>query len=138
MCKGLCAQIYLDLRYRWVCVHIFCFSFSEEKKYVKGKKQLVQDLIPPSSIYLHMCTLYTCANTHMPRFSPSGFFGPSRCLIPTPGITRKYPAVCACVCVYTHMHPIHSHPVWCKHRAGSRLPYALLCLDEIGRPTLLA
>ena len=42
----------------------------------------------------------------MPRFSPSGFFGPSRCLIPTPGLTSKYPvcAVCVCVCVriYTH------------------------------------
>ena len=40
----------------------------------------------------------------MPRFSPSGFFGPSRCLIPTPGLTSKYPicAVYVCVCVYTH------------------------------------
>jgi len=40
----------------------------------------------------------------MPRFSPSGFFGPSRCLIPTPGLTSEYPicAVCVRVCIYTH------------------------------------
>ena len=43
----------------------------------------------------------------MPRFSLSGFFGPYRCLIPTPGLTTEYPicAVCVCVCVYTHIHP---------------------------------
>ena len=36
----------------------------------------------------------------MPRCSPSGFFGPSSCLVPTPGLTTKYPmcAVCVCVC----------------------------------------
>ena len=44
----------------------------------------------------------------MPRFSPSGFFGPSKCLTPTPELTYQYPicAVCVCACVYTH---IHSH-----------------------------
>ena len=43
----------------------------------------------------------------MPRFSPFGFFGPSRCLIPTPGLTFEYLicAVCVCVCVYTHLLP---------------------------------
>ena len=43
----------------------------------------------------------------MPRFGPSGFFGPSRCLIPTPGLTSEYPicAVCVCVCGYKHLHP---------------------------------
>jgi len=43
----------------------------------------------------------------MPRFSSSGFFGPSRCLIATPGLTSEDPicAVCVCVCVYTHLHP---------------------------------
>ena len=42
----------------------------------------------------------------MSRFSPSGFFGPSRCLIPTPGLTSEHLicAVCVCVCVYTHSH----------------------------------
>ena len=74
-----------------VCVHIFCFSFPEEKICWR-KKQLVQDLTPPPSIYIHMCTLYTYTNECMPRCSPSGFFGPSRCLIPaTPGLTSEYP-----------------------------------------------
>jgi len=47
----------------------------------------------------------------MPRFSPSGFFEPSRCLISTPGLTSEYTicAVCVCVCVYTHIHP-HTLP----------------------------
>jgi len=86
------------------CRHIF--SFSQKKRHVKRKKQLVQDLILPLSIYIQMCTLYTYTNICMPRFSPSGFFGPSKCLIPTPGLTSKYPicVVCACVCVYTHTH----------------------------------
>jgi len=48
----------------------------------------------------------------MPRFSLSGFFRPSRCLIPTPGrLTSEYPicAACVCVCVYTYPHP-HTLP----------------------------
>jgi len=51
-----------------------------------------------------MCTLYRYMNICIPRFSPSGFFGPSRCLIPTPGLTSEHPicAVRVCVCVYTH------------------------------------
>ena len=37
----------------------------------------------------------------MPRFSPFGFSGPSRCLIPSPRLASEYPlcAVCVCVCV---------------------------------------
>jgi len=62
-------------------------------------------------LYIHMCTLYTYTNICMPRFSPSGFFGPSRYLFLTPGLTSKYPicVVCVCVCVYTHIHP-HTIP----------------------------
>ena len=48
----------------------------------------------------------------MPRFSPSGFFGSSKCLIPIPGLTTEYPicAVFVCVCAYTHKYThIHSH-----------------------------
>ena len=53
-----------------------------------------------------MCILYTYTNIRMPRFSPSGFFGPSRCLILTPGLNSNYPicAVCVSACVYTHTH----------------------------------
>jgi len=99
--------ILLDLRLSVVCVHICCFSFSEEKMFER-KKQLVQDFIPPLGIYIHMCTSYTYTNTCMPRFGPSE---PSRCLIPTPGLTSEYSvgAMCVCVCVYTHIHP-HTLP----------------------------
>ena len=102
----------LDWRFSVVWVHIFCFSFSKEKICWR-KKHLVQDLIPPPSIYIHICTLYTHTNVYMPKFSPFGFFGPSRCLIPTPGLTTEYPifAVCVCVCVYTHVHPHTLPPV---------------------------
>ena len=48
----------------------------------------------------------TYTNICILRFSlsPSGFFGPSRCLMPTPGLTSKYLicAVCVCVRIRTH------------------------------------
>jgi len=82
--------------------HAFLF---QKKKYVKEKKQLVQDFIPPLNIYIHMCTLYTYTNICMSRLSPSGFFGPSRCLIPTPGLTSEYLcSVCVCVRIHTLTH----------------------------------
>jgi len=91
---------------------LFCFG----RKDMLKKKQLVQDLIPLCSILIHMCALYTCTNTFMLRFSPSGFFGPSG-----PGVASRdfwmgiHPstlrAVCVCVCAYTHTYThIHSHP----------------------------
>ena len=105
--EGLCAQMYY---FRFEIIgglrsHLFLFFFERKTMSRFGKKQLVQDLIQPPSIYIHMysCSLYTYTNTYMPRFSPSGFVGPSRCLIPTPGLTSKYPicAVCVCVCIHT-------------------------------------
>jgi len=53
-----------------------------------------------------MCTLYTYTNTYMPRFSPSGFSGSSKCLVPTPGLTSEYPtcSVCACVRIQASLH----------------------------------
>jgi len=73
-------------------------------QYVEGKKQSLQDLIPLRSTYVHMCTVYTYTNTYMLRFNPSGFFGLSRCLVPTLGLTSEYPmcSVCACVRMHTH------------------------------------
>ena len=63
----------------------------------------------------------------MPRFSPSGFFGPSRCLIPTPGLTIEYPicAVCVCVCAYTHTHH-HTLPPALKIAKTQTTPVSLL------------
>ena len=63
----------------------------------------------------------------MPRFSPSGFFGPSRCLIPTLGLTFEYPmcAVYVCVCVYTHIHP-HTPPPALKIEKTQTTPLSFL------------
>ena len=121
----------LDLRWLVICVHIFCFSFSE-KNICSRRKQLVQDLIPPPSIYIHLCTLYTYTNMNMPRFSPSGFFGPSSCLIPTSGLTSEYPicVVCVCVCVYTHIHP-HTLPPAFKIGKIQTTPLSFLLLKII-------
>jgi len=96
------------------------------------KKQLVQDLIPPPSIYIHMCTLYAYTNIRMPRFSPPGFIGPSRCLIPTPRLTSEYPicAVCVCVCVYTHISPHTLSPALKIEKTQTTHPY-LSCIKNI-------
>ena len=109
--EGLCAQIQ-ELRFEIICglrSHLLLFFFGR-KNMLKEKKHLVQDHIPPLEICIHMCTLYTYTNICMSRFSPFGFFGPSRCLIPTPGLTSEH--LCSvCVCVYTHTHThLHSHP----------------------------
>jgi len=82
--------------------HLLLLS-KEKIRWRNLEKRLVQDLIPPPSIYIHMpvCTLYTYTNTYMPRFIASGFFGPSRCLIPTPGLIRV-PICAVCVCVRIH------------------------------------
>jgi len=82
---------------------------------------------PPSRIYIHMCTLYMCTNMYMKRFCPSGFFGPSRCLAPTPGLTTEYPicAVCVSVCIYTHIHP-HTLPPALKMEKTQTTPLSYL------------
>ena len=112
--------------YQWFALTCFAF-FGRKKKYVEEKKQLVQDLILPFSIYIKVCTLYTYTKTCMPRFSPSEFFGSSRCLIPTPGLIPEYPicAVCVCVCVYTHLHP-HIPPPALKIGKTQTTPLSLL------------
>ena len=60
--EGLCAQIY-SFRFEISVVLIavahaftsFAFLF-QKKKYVEGKKQIVQDRIPPPSIYIQQST----------------------------------------------------------------------------------
>jgi len=81
-------------------------SFAFSKKKMCSRKTAVCPRAHPISqhIYIYMCTLYTYMSTSMPRFSSSRFFGPSRCLFPTPRLTSSTPfAVCVCVCVYTHI-----------------------------------
>ena len=126
--EGLCGS---DSSFHFY-VYIFCFAFSrgnvckrknmnlvltthldqwwgrvlDIQKRKKEKKQLVQDLIPLLSIYINMYTLYSYTHIWMPRFCLSGFFGPSRCLVPNFGLITSSTlcAVGVCVCVYTHIH----------------------------------
>jgi len=93
----------------------FAFLF-RKKNYVKETMHLVQDLIRPPSIYLHVCTLFTCMNTCMPRFSPSGFFGPSRCLVPTLVLTSEHPRCSVFVCVRIRTHTPAYTPTRVKNR----------------------
>jgi len=112
--EDLCAQIY-HLRFEIIGglrLHILLFFFG--RKNTLKKKLSVQDLIPPLSIYIHMCTLHTYTNICMLKLSPSGFFGPSRCLTES-RLLCSHPSTpfvqCVCVCAYTHTYThIHSHP----------------------------
>jgi len=63
----------------------------------------------------------------MPKFSSSGFFGPSRCLIQTLRPTSEYPicAVSECVWVYTHLHP-HTLSPTLKIEKTQTTPLSLL------------
>jgi len=54
--EGLYAQILLRIEIIGGLRSHLCFSFLEEKV-SQRKKQLVQDLVPPPSTYIHMCTL---------------------------------------------------------------------------------
>ena len=57
----------------------------------------------------------------------AGFLGPSRCLIPTPGLTSKHPicAVCVCVCVYEHTRT-HTLPPALKIEKTQTTPLSFL------------
>jgi len=130
----------LDLRLSVVYVHIFCFSFSEEKICWR-KKQSVQDLIPPPSIYIHMCTLYTYTNICVPRFSLWALqVSPD----PDSWAHIQYPicAVCVYVCVYTHVHPHTLPPALNIEKTQTTLlsfatRHYLYALPRCGAPTHL-
>ena len=72
-----------------VRVRVFCFTFAAlfwKKMYFKEKrtKPKISSRLPA---YIYTFNLYTRTNTYMPRISP--FLGPSRCLVPTPGLTSS-------------------------------------------------
>jgi len=68
---GLCSSNPYRFEFSVFRPHLLLF-FCRKGKYVTEQIQAAQGLIPPPCIYIHMCTLYTCTNTDMPRFSPSG------------------------------------------------------------------
>ena len=105
--------------------NIFCFSGSFSKqKICERKNQLVQDLIPPPSIYIHMCTLYTYTNTHMPRFSPLRALRVSH---PDPWAhIRVLHKCCVCACVHIHTPKLTYTPTLIKN------------IEDTGKPPISA
>jgi len=108
------------------CTFKYLALLFQMKKICKRKKAVSQGLIPSSSIYIHMCTLYTHTNTYIPRVSPTGFLRPFRCCVtgPTPGLTSSTQcAVRVWVCVYTHIH--NTLPPSIKNREDTRQHFYL-------------
>ena len=64
----------------------------------------------------------------MPRFSPSAFFGPSKCVVPTPVLTSEC-AGCLCVCVYTHIRS-HTLPPHSKNAEPAH-PRPLMLMNKL-------
>jgi len=109
---GLCAKIY----FRFEIIDDFAFLlFFLEEKICQRKKRIVQDIIPSASKYIHMSTLYTYENAHIPDLVHVDSSGPPATVShPDPWAHNRVPhmcSVCVCVCAYTHTYThIHSHP----------------------------
>ena len=89
--------------------HFLLFFFGRKRC---SRKKAVQDLIPPLSKYIHMCTLYTYTNTicrdsvHLDSSGPPGVSSQ-----PLGSHPSTPCAVCHGVCLYTHTYTnIHSNP----------------------------
>ena len=96
--------------------HILCFFFLG-KKHVKEKKAVTPKSHPASPlIYTHVYFVHIRIY-NVPRFGPSGFFGPSRCRLDprahigvphmqcglsTPGLTSEYPICSVHLSVIAH------------------------------------
>jgi len=100
----------MQLKSCWIRVFGVTFTsfafFFGRKFTLEKKRNLVQDLIPPPSICIHLCTLCTCTKTYMPRCSASECFWPFKtvclCLVTTPGLTSECPKCSACMFVRLH------------------------------------
>ena len=88
--------------------------FNRKKKIVEVKKQLVQDLIPPPRINIHMCTLYTRMNSTCRDLVNLDSLGP-QVSHPDPWAHIRVPCS-VYVCVYTHIHPHRGgkDPIGCE------------------------
>jgi len=115
---GLCSFEFSGLR-----SHLLLCVFG--RTYMIKKRQFVQDLIPPPNWHVYFVHMYE--NIYMPRFSPSGFFGLCRCLVPASGLTiynNNYPMCSVCVCVRIRTHT----PTYTLTRVKNRQhPYLSFC-----------
>jgi len=129
--EGLFAQILyfqVDLRFLVVCVYIFCFSFSKEKMCWRTK-WLVQDLIPPPSIYIHMCTLYTSWYQYVYAETESirvWILLALQVCHPDSWAHNRVPHLCSvCECVRIHTHTPTYTPTRVKNREDRQNSYDL-------------
>jgi len=99
--------------------HLLLFFFERKNLFMK-KSSFPQDLIPPSSKYIHLCNMYIYTKTNIPSFSPSGFSWASKCFVLTPWLTSEFPtcSVRVCVRIYKHTPTYTSTPgkEWSKYR----------------------
>ena len=106
------AQIHVYFSSPGVTYTSFAFLFRKTEYFKRGKKQFVQDLIPPLSMYIYMCTYMDIC---ILRFSPFGLIWARALQVSHPdpwALIRVNHVQCVCVCVYTHT-PTHirSNPV---------------------------
>jgi len=121
--QGLCAQIYY---FRFEIIgglrsHLLLFFF-ERINMLKKNSNLSKISSRPLA-YAYICVLCTHIRIHICRdVVHLDSSGPSRCLIPTPGLTSEYPicAVCICVCVYTTPIPTYT-PTHVNNRADTEI-----------------
>jgi len=115
--EGVCSSNPYAFEFSVLRSHFLHFFFGR-KNMLKEKKQLVQDLILPPSIYIHMCTSYKYMVICILRFSPSGLFGLSKWL------TSEYPTCSVCVCVgKTHTNTYTPTPVKNRKNTDNALIY---------------
>ena len=101
--KGLAAlEIILELPFGFPINDII--SLCQRKKAVSPRSYPIsQHTYKPLYIVRMFENIYA-------EISPSRFFGPSECLVPTPWLTSEYPTCNVRVCAYTHTYThVHSH-----------------------------
>ena len=74
--------------------HLLLFFFGRKKML---KEKAISPRSHPRSSHIHTHVYFVHIYEYIYRFSPCGFFGPSRCLIPTPGLISKYPICAVCL-----------------------------------------
>jgi len=103
--EGLCSSIIYEFEFLVSRSHFLLYSkICQRKKAVSPRSYPIsQHTYKPLYIVRMFENIYA-------EISPSRFFGPSECLVPTPWLTSEYPTCNVRVCAYTHTYThVHSH-----------------------------
>jgi len=114
---ALKSEYVLDLRLLVVCVHIFWFSFSEEKTCWR-KKQLVQDLIPPPPEHIHTHVYFVNKYEYVYAEIWSIWILRALQVCPLdPWVYNRVPHLCrVCLCARSHTHTPTYTPTRVRNR----------------------